>query len=135
MNIQDEFVTKDIALALKEIGYKEECLAFINGNDLELIEFSYSALNGWKGKDIGQCLHIPTYQAILKWFRDKHNKITTSVFYLEYYGEPKVEGWSHTYQLDDNSAFSLIEGEKLFSTYEEAQTALIWKLIEEVKRH
>jgi len=110
--MKKEFVSYDQALALKELGFEEECFKkYIAGclwsNPItpEVYENIHS--------NSSDCL-APLYQQVFRWFRDKHklvffvNMVSINIFY---------------YVID-------IYPSDIYKTYEEAENACIDKLIE-----
>lgn len=122
--MKKEFVSYDIALALKELGFDEPCVAvyfgeyeerdFDNGIALEYRQSQYYAQKGWfKG------LLAPLYQQAFRWFRSKNIEFQIVKNYPSDYGydfQIKVKNKWNTY-ID-------------YETYEEAQDACLKKLIE-----
>lgn len=81
MELSDFFIPYDEALSLKELGFKERCLAVYLDNDknnlmglggLQIIDFTYS-------------LSAPLYEQALDWFEEKYNML--SVIDVIFYGE------------------------------------------------
>ncbi len=80
--IEKLFVSKDITIALKNIGFDEPCLATYRGNDIQPCgqlqnEFTYLKI----AKDASEgnyWLPVPMYQQVIDWFRNAH-EITISI--------------------------------------------------------
>ena len=89
--MEKEFVTYEIALKLKELGFDELCLGYFNekkqfllshpSNDGKIIpdyyrnsrsEFWLSQIFSRKSKKINICT-APLYQQVIDWFREKHD--------------------------------------------------------------
>jgi len=79
--MEKEFVPYDIALAMKEIGFDEPCVATFHDNSGGEIEFTFgmfhhpkknSEANTVSGTFIGKngC-YAPLYQQAFRWFREK----------------------------------------------------------------
>jgi hypothetical protein len=112
-----EFIPYEQALALKELGFAESCLAsyYHAGKRLNIYEYfnhgEYTLL-------------APLYQQAFRWFREKHG----------------LYSWI-TMELGNKSTFCwVLSGEHTstqyaayFHTYEEAEQACLIKLIEIVK--
>lgn len=122
--MKEEFVTYDQALALKELGFDEDCL----GRWLAITKWEEPTGEiklqlGVKVEDYdkNQCL-APLKQQVFRWFREKH-KVQSLI--QEYMLN------TYMYTIDDgiNSDISVVG----FETYEEAEQACIDKLIEIVK--
>ena len=120
-------VTKDIAKKLKEIGYNEECYFELNEENKVVIEIDtmedYSIivvtyLIPYKN-DYYCTPSVPTWTEVLEWFR-KRNLVGLV---------------THRYRSKNDNGFSFevldVENEIIvYKTYEEAQEALVYKLIE-----
>ena len=106
INMKEQFVTYEQALALKELGFDEPCLAIYSFKDLRIGIFSNlsSAYN---------TILAPLYQQAFRWFREKYDLNYVIV---------KAESWFYTI-----NGCNTQEG---FNTYEEAEDACINKLIE-----
>jgi hypothetical protein len=120
--MKNEFVSYEQAVALKELGFKEPCLAFYNGKFLESSDYDFDY---GTSKDIGLCIVAPLYQQAFRWFREKHGLV----------GIIKFGTNDFTYNVYNEDGMGLLTKESLNfnSTYEEAELACIKKLIEIVK--
>jgi hypothetical protein len=129
-----EFLPYKESLALKELGFDEECMAlFTNG---KLTIYGKQSLDSIKGSGLHnrhlgnseKMITAPLYQQAFRWFREKY-KYLVSPFSTEseegkviYYFEiGKVDKFTVDIYSDDKS------------TYEEAELACLEKLIEIVK--
>ena len=140
--MQKEFVSYEIALALKELGFNEPCCAnmfdytkpHININVPNRIRYfmpNYSE-NFNKEYDFGVVGHkdifvsIPIYQQELRWFREKYDLhyIVCKNIQIDGYGYRKVIQISY---MEENE-------NTVFKTYEEAELACLKELIEIVKK-
>ena len=117
--MQKQFVTYEIALSLKELGFNEPCLGFFDKelflfclvdqeSDCEINTITYE--NGLNNiiADINYetIIIAPLYQQVIDWFREKHNiHISIPNYYdgwsidirgfkqninLEYHSEPGI---------------------------------------------
>ena len=128
--ISGEFITYEQALALKELGFDENCFGFYERNkeliiqECEVTDFNKQSL---------QCL-APLYQQAFRWFREKHSLFHNIWNYT--HGEPTdLVPNGFTYSIDED--WITIIGkkengyfEKYYNTYEEAESACLDKLIE-----
>lgn len=119
--------TKDIAKKLKEIGYNEECYFELNEENKVVIEIDImedssiidvTDLIPYKN-DYYCTPSVPTWTEVLEWFR-KRNLVGLV---------------THRYRSKNDNGFSFevldVENEIIvYKTYEEAQEALVYKLIE-----
>jgi hypothetical protein len=124
--MKSEFVPYEQALALKELGYDEPCLAWFDMIDFELFieENEYSESN----KDI--VVLAPTFSQALRWFREKYElhscihsdytwNISGGIWDLNEY-----KGSRYDWDYSNN-----------YLTYEEAELSSLEKLIEIVESH
>lgn len=78
--LKDIFVSYDIAVQLKEIGFDEPCMSYYynrkliidlqeneDSNAYFLTDAVFSNLNGHS-----DCCSAPTYEQVFKWFREKN---------------------------------------------------------------
>ena len=112
--MKKDFTTYEQALALKELGFDEECFAWYVSKEWGL-EFGRVI----KSDLIKDAVLAPTYSQALRWFRDNHNYHHTIQHGKKYVGV--------VYYSIVN--FSIDE----FDKYEEAESACLDKLIEIVK--
>jgi hypothetical protein len=112
--MKQEFIPYEQALALKELGFDEPCVAiFGRNNELNVDDGFYKQENYHKDTVLA-----PLYQQAFRWFREKYRKVD----YPEFdYDEQK---WH---------CHSDYKGYVLFNTYEEAELECLKKLIEIVK--
>jgi hypothetical protein len=108
--MKKEFIPYEQALALKELGFDEPCLAYYD-------YYSKSVPLEIYGSDDGCGQPAPLYQQAFRWFREKYNahiyprKFTDNTWYVSW------ADWVSP----------------VFETYEEAELACLIKLIEIVK--
>jgi hypothetical protein len=111
--MKKEFIPYEQALALKELGFDEECLGYYFNKQL-----SFGAKTSY-----GEVVEVPLYQQAFRWFRDKGyvNSIRSlSMFNHEY---SIITGVHIDNEILSNSYY----------TYDEAELACLKKLIEIVK--
>jgi antitoxin component YwqK of YwqJK toxin-antitoxin module len=116
--MKNEFIPYEQALALKELGFDEECFSFYNAIG-ELYEsegyYRYSH-NVHKDEVIA-----PIYQQAFRWFREKYN--------LKYWVEEHTED-TFIYEIRPHKLSDYKEGEiYVYKTYEETELACLKKLI------
>jgi hypothetical protein len=110
--MEKEFVPYDIALAMKELGFDEPCLAFHSKIYGLMLANTNSII-----EEAGEVL-APLYQQAFRWFREKH-------------GLYHQIGW---FGGDEYlCAISPSSYTAEFETYQKAQDACLRKLIEIVK--
>lgn len=131
--MENEFVTYNQSLALKELGYdpfmREDCLAYFNtsnsNHDLETKDWWCLPKN-----DFQYALSAPLKSQVFEWFRDKHEiEVTIACFYNNKLDIPYGKRVYHCHIVRDGIT---TKGPK-FKNYEEAELSCIDKLIEIVK--
>ena len=127
--MEKEFVTYEIASALKELGFDEPCLAVFS--DDECCDLIHVCENQTEGNFIIESFQYgtkaPLWQQALIWFREKykiHIVINISIIYNWYF---------ELYNLNDKRNAEIKTNQNEFKTYEEAELACLIKLIEIVK--
>ena len=122
-----EFVPHEQALALKELGFKEECAAhYLDVDDLELKWKIYRNLS----INTNNCLQAPLYQQAFRWFREKH-ELDSEIYMNHEYG---VKFYTYLVLKLEKSIVSHKSGYAVKqNTYEEAELECLKKLIEIVK--
>jgi hypothetical protein len=104
-----EFIPYTEALALKELGFDEPCLAFryIEKNKPE---------------------EAPTYSQAFRWFREKH-KLEGEVHCIRFNSD-RLKGYQYVIISENYQKFEQLGN---YYTYEEAELECLIKLIEIVK--
>ena len=128
--MKTEFVTYEIALELKELGFDEPCLRVGNPNGHTM--WKWIEVDGEPPtvniNDVIQVHYdenwtqIPTYSQAFRFFRDKYELYYT----IEGSIKEGFQYFVYTYEYE-------IKSEELFDTYEEAELECLKKLIEIVK--
>jgi len=123
--MKKEFIPYEQALALKELGFDESCLAFYKSDKLEFQDFisqNRKRTNSWY-TSLNGCT-APLYQQAFAWFREKHELIACPMFnrIVGYRFEISING-------GDSSCST-----KFYGSLEEAQLECLKKLIELVKK-
>lgn len=123
--MENEFIPYEQALALKELGFDEPCIAYYYDNEiLYAVGVSRNIFQTLKNKKDKYPM-VPTFSQAFRFFREKHQLHPEIVVQL---------GFAHW------NAHILPSGEWLqrptptgFETYEEVELACLKKLIEIVK--
>jgi hypothetical protein len=128
VNMEKEFVSYEQAVALKELRFDEQCLAWHNSNrlfiDIDIYE-NYNSKTQYE-----YCCSIPLKQQVFRWFREKklHNTFPSII---------QTRNWATLYRIVEwhpgNDSTSIITSD-YYDTYEEAENACIDKLIELAKQ-
>ena len=126
--MKNQFVSYEIALALKELGFDEECFGWFYLNKPSYIEYERCKL-----KDCSN-VHIPSplYQQVEQWFREKHQIIIAVHAYRDLDAIDEVDQilWEFTLwdkEWNDTSDYTY------YHSYEEARDAAILEAIKIVK--
>jgi hypothetical protein len=123
--MKNEFVSYEIALALKELGFEEPCFGAWVNNELFITENEKPKI---QSLSINQCT-APLYQQCWRWFREKYN-ITV---YLYPYFENQYQELKGL-KPDGYRYITFPYGKsRMYETYEEAELGCLVKLIEIVK--
>jgi hypothetical protein len=118
--MKNEFVTYEVALALKELGFDEECFGYYVITTLLI-----TTDNVYDSKEI-PVIKAPLKQQVFRWFREKYNYNHSIIFHKHPFG---TNDYQYMILLEDDEYV-----EVNFNTYEEAENACIDKLIEIVKQ-
>jgi hypothetical protein len=121
-NMEKEFVPYEQALALKELGFDEQCFSFYD-SDGELYKSEGYYKKGYNVFD--EEVIAPLFQQAFRWFREKHGLV----------GIVKFGTNDFTYNIYNTDGIGLLTKESLNfnGTYEEAELVCLQKLIEIVK--
>jgi len=131
--MQQEFISYDQALALKDLGFNEKSLAYwfnetpLNPEGQCLVYYRKPYDNvGITNGIIREYGWAPLYQQSFKWFREKHG------LYVDIFvDDNKTFGFMITHFTSEGRVDSPVKYNHI--TYEEAEQACIDKLIEIVK--
>ena len=122
MNTHKEFVPHQPSLDMKELGFDEPCVYYVDKNNESYIynfETHPDEFIEWCGVNV---IPTPTFSQAFRWFREKY----------------KLFCWIEKFHVDETYIFQIppanftkIQGH--YKTYEEAELACLIKLIELVK--
>ena len=146
--MKKQFVTYEIALKLKELGFDKKCLAWFAEN--KEIQIAPDVYKKWTSKPLTNlniikvfnidCITAPLYQQVTDWFREKHNihieiELTdnTMQFYYQYCIVDSKNRECHDEDMIDQ-ATRIYNYNERFNTYEEAREQAILKAIELIKK-
>ena len=120
--MRTEFIPYTEALALKELGFDKECVAYYNGyNKLDhLMPERVFVLHDYNGENTTSA---PTFSQAFRWFREKYN-LYIVISHNQYW----------VFEIYTTSNDDLIYGESTHKSYEEAELECLKKLIEIVKK-
>ena len=113
--MEKEFIPYEQALALKELGFDEPCIACYDKLNM-LATYSENLFEHKNYNTSGYCVSAPLYQQAFRWFREKYD-----IFGYCYI--PNESGyWGHSF-----------ENKAKYDTYKEAELEFLKELIEIVK--
>ena len=127
---EKEFLPYEIALALKELNFEENCLGYFVNNKFRFGKFpSNSEFANNKNYKIGNLIAAPTFSQSFRFFRENHN-LYTNIDYDWNDEVFRVEIMKHNEDKSCNIIY-LKEGDyiKEYKTYEEAELECLRKLI------
>ena len=133
--MKEQFVTYEIALKLKELGFDEECLtAFSDDKYHDLLHLCENHTEGNFTIELFQYgIKAPLWQQVIDWFRNRYNLLIDS---------PKLDVWNigkwsvKMTSIDKSIVLEEHVGQpywriyRCFRTYEEAREQAILKAIE-----
>jgi hypothetical protein len=129
-----EFVSYEIALKLKELGFKEQCFSFYD------IEKNLYASEGYYkiGYNVlNEEVIAPLYQQVFRWFREEHNWQSLIEATNDQHSNRLVFNYciwnSKTGEIHHSMLKDKPSGDWCFTSYEEAQIACILDLISVIK--
>jgi hypothetical protein len=142
MKIENEFIPYEQALAFKELGFDEPCLAFFwnTGKFYTTVEYPHS-IEYHKQNQLGDYNYdstsAPTYSQAFRWFRKEyklHSHISLGI--SDEQDRSGLEYDEYIYVIEGLNGLDYDNyGESLFyKTPEEAELACLRKLIEIVKK-
>jgi hypothetical protein len=135
---KDEFATRKQALALKELGFNEHCLATWE-KDIKYPQrwdWDFELRNSTNQEDEVECT-APLKQQVFRWFREKYKiqgYIYSSTVRGNTEGTKQFTGYVWNINGIDKPFISTDARDELHDTYDEAEDACIDKLIEIFKQ-
>lgn len=139
--MEKEFVTYELALKLKELGFNKPCiLEFHNGKSLPNYCGDFT-INSNLEEIFNNVISQPTFSQAFRWFREKHQLRISIIDFLT--DEDEIE-WDYEIVIigtDVNERgeyeplvdYSIDDENRQFKTYEEAELSCLEKLIEIVE--
>ena len=129
--MEKEFVSYEIALALKKVGFDEPCFGFYKSDKLEFQDFfsqNKKRTNSWY-TSLNGCT-APTFSQVFKFFREKYG--------LEGFVTPLFRAKLNISFEERKYDANIVNGterfyKKGFATHKEAELECLKKLIEIVK--
>lgn len=132
--MKELFVSKEIALELKDLGFDELCFACIGAYSEDFMycyNLHTTTIRNSRSLEVGASYAIPIYQQAFKWFRDNHK-----LYHLIAPFETKNDKLIFSFQLFeiDEVGLTLIEVKQDFNTYEETELECLKELIKIVQQ-
>ena len=125
--MNNEFVSYEIALKLKELGFDEPCFTYyynINGNiRTGIVVNIYNAWTYLATKKLGITL-APLYQQVFRWFREKKN-----LYGVYTMGDDWNNFYFHIWRNDTMTKTFVTSSNWVYETYEEAELACLDEMI------
>lgn len=130
--MENEFVTYEQAIQLKELGFDEPCM-FVHDTWGNTKNWTEDGEGEHRNSYINASIYYsaPLKQQVFRWFRNEHQiEVTVACYYSKRLGISYEERLYHCHIIRDGIT---TKGPK-FKTYEEGESACIDKLIEIVKK-
>ena len=126
--MENEFVSYEQAVALKEIGFDGDALKVYSTKWTKLMDEEYAVRY-----DVDYVLS-PLKQQVFRWFREKY-ELYYHIFPLQITASDKT-GYRYSWEIYNHTPEWIANDEELLGslTYEEAESACIDKLIELAKQ-
>ena len=127
-----EFVTYEVALALKDLGFDEECMAGYDKEDNTL--YIAYIINAGVQFNSHYYDKAPLKQQVFRWFREKY-EFYYHIFPLQITASDK-KGYRYSWEIYNHTPEWIAEDSSILGsfTYEEAENACIDKLISITKQ-
>ena len=122
--IEKEFVSYEIALELKELGFEEPCFGSIDQIGCIHVKGSKSSP---RGSMMYNTIDCPTFSQAFRFFREKYNFVSEINVYST------SDGYSYTFKILCKKYTPYKEANNAWVTYEEAEFECLVKLIEIAK--
>jgi hypothetical protein len=136
--MEKEFVTYELALRMKALGFNEPCLGSYYSDSEE--NFKEGAFDYRRQLNIEYSIYsentyyilAPTYSQAFKWFREEHYLIS-SIYQLSVNVKTGLSSFEYMIDKLNNLGLSQFIEDFPYNTYEEAELACLEKLIEIVE--
>ena len=122
--MKNEFVPYEEALALKELGFDEECFKSYQSGKYGLGGQEYIQLMDVAYDDFIDLCHAPLYQQAFRWFREKYGLVC---------GVREVSKGKYSFEIKRWEDYSF--SSMWFDSWAVAELDCLRKLIEIVKQH
>ena len=123
-----EFVPYELALKLKEIGFDEECFSYYHNRHepswVKTLHRGDTTKNSVQNLYQSDCA-APTFSQAFRWFREESNQHS----FIELVFEDEIR-FDYVLYVNEDEDDCIDYGDGPFETYEDAELALLDKLIE-----
>lgn len=137
--MEKEFVTYDIAIKLKELGFNENCFGYYKNNNTLIWFAGNIGVDHWNLPDIDD-IPAPLWQQVIDWFRIKHNINVETCYHpniKKYSGVVSDKSWTMPKHLTLNEYYKqrkqVDKNPVRFEDFEESRIDAIIKAIEYIK--
>jgi hypothetical protein len=129
--MEKEFLTYERALALKELGFDDECMGYFKDREFKYCLEDELVKNSLMSNSNSPIFYTtrPLKSQVFRWFREKYNQ--NSFIELVYQDGIKYD---YVLYVDKDEEECENFGDGPFKTYEEAENACIDELIEIAKQ-
>ena len=127
--MKEQFVTYEIALSLKELGFDEECLVYFNNDKYR--DLICTCENGMDGDftvhHYSGDVNAPLWQQVIDWFRETYK---INILIAPIYSSENLKGYVFNFGLITMDNLSEVFKNGKFETFYKAQEQAILKAIE-----
>jgi len=129
--MEKEFVTYELALKMKQLGFDEPCFGFYNNADGN-VWIKHTIDESIKNIYIGD-FEAPTFSQAFSWFREKYDLYPSINIYNDKWLCVIKSTISNETEISGYIVATINNGHPTFETYEEAELKCLEKLIELVE--
>ena len=127
--MKNEFVSYEMALELKELGFDELCFTYYKNDQLSnILELVKNSEMKNVNNEVDNYISAPTFSQAFKFFRERHG-----LYGLYTMGDYENNFYWQIWRNDYKTKTYITASNYVFETYEEAELACLMKLIEIVK--
>ena len=119
--MKEQFVTYEIALALKELGFDEECFGLYK-NEILLRDYETFQWN-----EFLNCIKAPLWQQVIDWLRETYK---INILIAPIYSSENLKGYVFNFGLITMDNLSEVFKNGKFETFYKAREQAILKAVE-----
>ena len=129
IKMKNEFVSYEMALALKELGFDEPCFTYYKNDQLSnILELVKNSEMENVNNEVDNYISAPTFSQAFRFFRERHG-----LYGLYTMGDYENNFYWQIWRNDYITKTYITASNYVFEKYEEAELACLLKLIEIVK--